>query len=290
MERDTILTPPATDRSSRECGAAVFLALFALAAISYSCMRLIMHTASYAHLVRTYRDGIEHLSSLRESVRPVNSHLRSCERQYLHGKNIAGTPALSLYRQVCTNGRPPFMSNQGVWPLTNGPDYAPIFAIAVSCQGTRTASTRNSFDSPSAPFNCLLPETLADGVILVDNIIFSQSTIGSAHNEVRDPRQITILATPGSLIANVSLSLPGNALIITGGDIKIPTLRLHSSAAAEVTIISAHGDIVIERIDGALALLALGRRVLSTPPSARPVTPPLPDIRQSSVAGIAADG
>jgi hypothetical protein len=77
---------------------------------------------------------------------------------------------------------------------------------------------------------------------------------------------------------------------LAGGDIRISTLGLVKSPlavpSAQVTIISAHGDVVIERIDGALSLLVLGRRIIAVPETNTPNSAQLPATRFTSIAGF----
>jgi hypothetical protein len=72
--------------------------------------------------------------------------------------------------------------------------------------------------------------------------------------------------------------------------VRIATLRSLGSPfaapTASVTLLSAHGDIVIERVEGALSLLTLGRRTVSVPETSTPIAPPLPATRALTVAGF----
>lgn len=281
MERNSALTTDERQRDSTERGAAMFLALFALAALSYTSLRLIMHASGYSQLLRTYRDGIKHHNSLRMAVTPVSSVHRRCDVQQLRGHQIAGVDPRPQEWHVCTTGHPPFFSNQHSSPATISPDYSALFLRAQSCPSARTATTQSSFDTPAASFTCLLPQQLGGTTTLHDNIAAENVVVSPPSR----PHPITI-ATPGSLTVSGSLTLSGDTLIIAGGDIKIPFIGLHHAASASVTIMSAHGDIVVERVAGPLKLQALGRRALSVPKTLPPDSPPLPPLRRALISGM----
>gem|GEM_PF-2322079 len=276
MERDPVI---ATHHHER--GVAMFLALFALAAISYSSLRLIRHAGAYAQLLRTYRDGIEHHNTLRGGITPLASQTRRCELQRLTGRTIAGAALHPQDWHVCTLGDPAFLSNhQTAAPIRN-PNYNALFLAAVPCPGARTLTSRTTFDTPHARYTCTLPTRLENGITVTDNIAIEAASVTTTHSLL----PVTI-ATPGSLVVATSLSLSGDTLIVAGGDISIPHLKMQFSGAAKVTVVSAHGDIVIGLLEGALALTALGRRAISVPPTTPASSPLLPPSRGASVAGF----
>jgi len=277
MERNTPLA-----KRNPESGTAVFLSLFALAAVGYACLRLITQASGYTQILRIYENGLEHQNSLRASVSLPASPQRRCDIQKLSGGSILGVAAAPQDWHVCTTGQPGFFSNNQTISASITPDYAAILSRATPCQAQRTSISRTTFDTPFAPFTCHLPARLEAGVTVVENIAIADLVIWPT-----DPAQLITIATPGSLIAEASLTLATDTLILAGGDIKIPTLRLHQAALAAVTILSAHGDINIGRIEGAIRLTTLGRRAISTPQTAPSTTsPPLPPLRGRSIAGM----
>ncbi len=282
MERSSSLAKHRAHRLSEERGAALFLALFALSAVGYASLRLITHVSAYSQLTRAHQDGIKHHTALRMAVTPILSEHRRCDVQHLSGHPIAGVAPRPQEWHVCTIGRPPFFSNQQALIPTTSPDYVTLFLNAKSCPTTRVATARSSFDAPFASFTCLLPHKLDGSLITHDNITVENSVISPVVGS-----QSTTIATPGSLIVSGTLTLSGHTLIVAGGEIKIPYVALHDAPNASVTVISAHGDIVIERIAGGIKLLALGRRALSVPRTQPPDSPPLPPLRKLSVSGIA---
>jgi hypothetical protein len=95
-----------------------------------------------------------------------------------------------------------------------------------------------------------------------------------------------MVATTGSLLCDGVLTLASSTLLIAGGDIKIASVASNSSLAISVTIISAHGDIVVGNVSGPVSLLTLGRNLLSAPPTLPSSTYPLPPFTQSIISGI----
>jgi hypothetical protein len=276
MERDL-----AVSVRHRERGAAIFLALFALAAISYASLRLIRHASAYSQLLRTYRDGIEHHNALRATISPFVSQTRRCELQRLAGRSIAGAALHPQDWYVCTLGYPAFLSNNQIAIPALNLDYNALFLSATQCTGARTATSRTSFDTPHAAHTCALPGRLEDVLIITDNIAIETASMTRTNSS-----QPVTIATPGSLVVSTSLALPGDTLIVAGGDISIPLLTLQHSTASRVTIVSAHGDIAVGRLEGALSLTALGRRSISVPPSLPSNSPLLPPSRRASIAGF----
>lgn len=265
----------------RERGTAVFLALFALLAVSYASLQLVRHAASYAQLLRTYRDGLEHHNTVRAGISPIVSQTRRCELQTLLGGSISGAAPHPTQWYVCTLGSPPFLSNHHLSVPALNPDYNALFVAASQCPGTRAPTSRTTFDTPHAANTCTLPGRLETGLVVTDNI--AVETVVVTHTDSLRP---TTMATPGSFTVAKSLSISGDTLIVAGGDIAIPLLTLHSGSTTRVSVVSAHGDIVIGQIEGPLTLTALGRRALSVPPGAVSNPPLLPPSRGASIAGF----
>jgi hypothetical protein len=259
----------------------MFLALFALAALGYTSLRLITHASAYSQLLRSQHDGIKHHNALRMGITPISSEHRRCDVQLLNGHPIAGVTPRAQEWHVCTTGHPHFFSSQHSSATAISPDYSALFLRTQSCPNTRIATTESVFDTPHAPFTCTLPQQLSGGLAIHDNIAIEHSVVSTSAR----PQLITI-ATPGSLLVSGSLTLSGDTLIVVGGGIEIPYLGLHHAPHASVTVISAHGDIVIKEIAGAIKILALGRRVLSVPRTLPPESPPLPPLRHASVSGV----
>lgn len=259
----------------------MFLALFALAALGYTSLRLVTHASAYSQLLRSQRDGIKHHNALRMSITPISSEYRRCDVQQLNGHQIAGVAPRPQEWFVCTTGHPHFFSSQESSSTAISPNYSALFLRTQSCPSPRTATTRSSFDTPYAPFTCFLPQQLEGSLTVHDNIAIEHSVVSTS----AQPELITI-ATPGSLLVSGTLTLSGDTLIVAGGRIEISYLGLHQAAHASVTVISAHGDIVIQKLAGSIKILALGRRVLSVPRTLPPESPPLPPLRHASVSGV----
>jgi hypothetical protein len=292
MERD-----PRVDRttlrrsgSNQERGVAVLLALFALAAIGYSALRLVTNANSYSRILQTYRDGTAHHTALLQSIIHKVAPQKLCDTQTLRSQAIDRILGRSQRWYVCTNGHPAFQSNQRDAPEVIAPDYGAIFTQATPCSGARTAVSRVTFDTPLAAFDCHLPQQLQLGVIALENLNVESSTLTNQQSVTDDQVDPVIIATPGSLTVQTSLTIPGRTLIVTGGDVKIALLRLNDTAQADLTILSAHGDIIVEKIVGNISLLALGRRAISVVPTSAPISPPIPKMRAVSVAGVVEAG
>ncbi len=286
MERSAALNKDlGSTAGAAERGAALFLALFALTAIGFVSLRLVTRAAGYSRLLNVVRDGLEHNAALRESITPIRSPKHQCDLQRLNGGNIAGISARSSPWHVCTTGQPEFLSNRPLAVPYTSPDYGAIFERHTPCVYRRSATTLRSFNAPTAPFNCLLPPDIRGEAILLDNIAIETLTISPKNSS----DTITV-ATPGSLISSTNLAVSTDTIILAGGDIRISTLGLVKSPlavpSAQVTIISAHGDVVIERIDGALSLLVLGRRIIAVPETNTPNSAQLPATRFTSIAGF----
>jgi hypothetical protein len=286
MERGTALTVDgSSQRHVRERGAALFLAIFALAAIGFVSLKLVSRATAYSQLLRIHGDGLAHHTALRESIEPITSRQRRCELQQLSGRSIAGLQAQSSPWYICTTGQPAFLSNHDVALPASSPDYGALFDTSIPCPYQRGLTALRAFDAPIAPHTCLLPPAIQGDFIVVDNISV-ESTAVAPHT----PSRTITIATPGSLTSSTSLTVPGDTLIVAGGTVTIATLRLLQAPSVAptttVTIMSAHGDIVIERIEGSLSLLALGRRVISVPETRTPHSPPLPPVRAPSVTGF----
>jgi len=286
MERNTALKIDGlSQRFATQRGAALFLAIFALAAIGFVSLRLVSGATAYSQLLRIHRDGLAHHAALRESIQPISSHQRRCEAQYLSGRSIAGVDSPQSQWYVCTTGQPTFRSNHDAPLPSINPDYGAIFASGVICPFARSMTTLRVFDAPAAPFTCLLPVTIQGDTIILDNI-----TADSTSLHPRASARTVTIATPGSFMASASLSVAGNTLLIAGGNVSISVLRLLETPTAApictVTVLSAHGDIIIERIEGALSLLALGRRAISVPEANAPASPLLPPVRAPSISGV----
>jgi hypothetical protein len=288
MERDPTLdlTPLNRSESTRERGVAVLLALFALAAIGYSALQLITNANSYSHILRTYRDGTAHHTALLQGISPQIAPQKRCEIQTLRGQVIDGIPERNQSWHICTNGHPGFQANQEDAPTSIVPDYGAIFAQAAPCRNARTAVSRATFEAPVAAYDCQAPQEIELGIITLDNLKIESSAVTTQKSAADNGDKPVIIATPGSLTVQTTLSIPGNTLIVTGGDVRIALLRLHEAVHADLTILSAHGDIFVEKIEGDISLLALGRRAISVIPTSAPTHPPLPKARAVSVAGI----
>lgn len=272
-------------RCRTERGSALFLAIFALAAIGFVSLKLVSRTKAYSQLLQIHKDGLAHHAALRGSLKPLFAEQRGCELQHLTGRSIARVDAQGSQWYVCTTGQPIFLSNNYLHHPPISPDYQAIFDRSTPCHFLRSMIILRVFDTPMAPFTCILPQVIQGDSIILDNIS-ADSTIVSPSS----PAGTTTIATPGSLIVTASLSIPGDTLIVAGGHVKISTLQLLQSPGvaptAAVTVLSAHGDIVIERIQGKLSLLALGRRSIAVPPTSTPNSPLLPPARVISISGF----
>jgi hypothetical protein len=106
MERNTPLA-----KRNPESGTAVFLSLFALAAVGYACLRLITQASGYTQILRIYENGLEHQNSLRASVSLPASPQRRCDIQKLSGGTCAppDNPDFSRTTKPSQHRSPPTM-------------------------------------------------------------------------------------------------------------------------------------------------------------------------------------
>jgi hypothetical protein len=99
---------------------------------------------------------------------------------------------------------------------------------------------------------------------------------------------VGVLASPGSVSVSGELTIAGDLLIVTGGDVAIGAIRGTGATTAKVTIISSRGGITVDKVLGAVSLLIAGRAALVAPETPRSASYPLPPLRPASLYGFRA--
>lgn len=257
------MTPPHTSKSSTEKGSILFFVLLAMSLIAFMIRRVHLQTSTYLRLTLEHREGLNVQNSLRERIASPSSPARGCQEQTISIDEGSRRVA------VCSTGLNEFTTAPPTAVPSGRIDYNLIFKGAKRCPGLRRDTEKRTFDSPRAASDCILDATLDHGGIFVDNLAAEDLSLGIADG----PETLTI-ATPGCLTVTGTLTTNSSLLILGGGDISIANISSKRSDPARVTIVSAHGSIVVQKTSGNVSLLTLGRALISVPPT--PFLPPFP--------------
>jgi hypothetical protein len=270
MERDPTVAWP-------QRGASTFLVLLATSLLGYLSYRLVLHASAYNELVRAYRLGFAQQQSARDQLYTSHSPTRTCTTQ-----STTSPKGGAQHWSVCALGTPPLLRSQAV-PLPAGRiDFNALFRSTPPCQWERRPVAGTVFTTPRAAMTCFVPPT-------VDGDVRSSDNIAAASLRVRPlpTSHTTSLSTPGAFEIENTLTLSTSALIVAGGDVRIPHLVSNSPDRISITIVSAHGDIIVGAVTGVVSVLGLGRQLLSIPSTPATVSFPLPPFSsQPSIAGI----
>jgi hypothetical protein len=270
MERNTPVTLP-------ERGSSTFLVLLATALIGHLSYRLIVHASAYSELVQTYQRGHSEQQSSRNQLQVPASNTRTCLVQ-----STTPSQAGSQRWSVCTLGSPSLMKNQA-FPLPAGQiNFNALFNNTPPCRWERRASEGTTFTTPRAAMTCIVPSEVDGNIRSLDNIKTLDLMLRPA-----SPSETPSVTTPGTIEVESTLTLTSSTLIVAGGSVRIPRLATRGPEHISVTIISAHGDIIIGQVAGPASILGIGRQLLSvptTPPSTSFLMPPF--TTRSSIAGI----
>lgn len=259
----------------RESGSILLLTLFSLSVIAFLFTQVASHANSLFAIARSSQKGAVFRSSIREAIMIPRTAQRGCERQQLSAEGLTQ----SWY--VCSPGFLPFVSLPTLTLPATPFDYDTIFATALPCPNVHQAISERSFRSPISPYTCTVSGTRSDGVTLADNLLAQDLTLSNLH-----PNETLHIASPGTITITGVLSLTGDTLILAGGDLRIATLRSDSGAPSSVTLLSAHGDVTLDRVIGPLSVVGIGRGRLVVPPTQSAAHYPLPGVRPVRISGI----
>lgn len=262
--------------TNRESGITLILALVAMTVVGGLAYRVLLYTRAYLEVTKTFSHALTAQQAIRSRIDTTTSLQRGCITQTL--SLPSGTTQDWL---TCERGNPIFVGNHPITLPSGRVDYNTLFADPTPCPGQTRGVSASSFTSPQSGITCELPSELTHGITSLDNLHCNALTI-----HPKESNQALVLATPGSLVCEGFLSLAASTLVVTGGDIRIAAIVSTSSEPITITLLSAHGDIVVGGTSGALSLLALGRRLLSvspTPPSEAFILPPF---TRSTITGV----
>jgi hypothetical protein len=270
MERDPSV-------SSQQRGAALLLVVLSTALVGYLSYRLAVHSTAYRNFVLSYLRGFSQQQAVREQLTPVQSASRMCAVQ-----TVSTNSAAAHRWKVCTVGSPPLLTTPPHPLPSNRVDFRALLHNATPCRFERSQGSEMIFSEPKASATCIAPSILNEPLVTLDNIRIRDLSIALPPHSSN-----LILATPGTLLTEGALTLNSSSIIVAGGNLRIATLRTTSSERIAVTLLSAHGDIVVGQTVGAISVLSIGRQLLAVPP-----TPPAPVfilppfLTQPSIAGI----
>jgi hypothetical protein len=264
-----------TTMPREDSGVALLLALLAMALVGGIAHRLMLHADAYRAMTQTVSDSITIQQRLREGLNLLPARSRSCSEQRV------SSGVKTRQWLVCSHGNPAFISNRPFSLPDGRVDYNSLFANPSGCPGLRGSNSEQFAASPSSGFSCELPPRLAQNLIVLENIRCRDLVMESAERG----KSLTI-ATPGSLTCDGLVTVSAHTLVIAGGDLRIAALKSASPTPIAITLLSAHGAIVVGNTTGLLSVLALGRDLLNIPITQEHSTFLLPPFTTSSIAGV----
>ena len=256
-------------------GSAILIAIISLGLLASLVHQLVVYASSLRSMNRTFRDGDAFRSGMREQVYSPSLTSRGCERQQLSMNGLSQTWF------VCSHGAVPFVVSPAIAIPSYHLDYDALFANPIPCPGSRSAITERSFTTPIAPYSCTVSQLPAERTVLVDNLRAADIRFPAAQ-----PNQAMQLSTPGEIRLTGTLFLSTDTIIASGGSLMLETIRNDTGLPRSVTLLSAHGDIVLNSVIGSISILRIGRQQISGPTTAPAVNYPLPPFRQRGTSGI----
>lgn len=248
------------------------IALFALALLLAIVNLLSSEAIDTLHIVREIGRSERLHSAIASTIRDSSASSSRCGTI-----TISGHEHPPSY-EVCHEPSLPFVTLPASAQLPAGRvDYDALFTQASACSSTTTPTAYRDTTSPFAQKDCTLPPTLTGSVVIRDNIR------GDALTFERSVIQSATLATPGRVIISEALLAPQELLILSGGEVRIGTLRAPPFGSAKVTIISALGAIRVGTVEGNVALLIAGRGAIEAPETQTAENFPLPPFRKLSL-------
>jgi hypothetical protein len=270
MERDPLVT-------STQRGGALVLVILSTALVGYLSYRLAVHCTAYRNFVVSYLRGFSQQQSAREQLTPISGTSRTCATQ-----SISVSSTSTQLWKVCTVGAPPFLTTPPIHLPSNRIDFSTLLHHAAPCRYERTQNSDTIFSGPKAGATCVAPNFLSAPMVSLDNILIRDLALTLPQHS-----STLALATPGSVQSEGLLTLNSSTLIVAGGNIRIAALKGDASERIAVTLLSAHGDIVVGQVLGPVSILSIGRQLISvppTPPSPMFILPPF--LTRPSIAGM----
>lgn len=256
-------------------GSAILIAIISMGLLASLVHQVVEYASSVRSTNRTFRDADAFRSGMREQVHPPSTTSRGCERQQLSMNGLSQTWF------VCSHGVVPFVVSPALELPSYHLDYDALFANPTPCPGSRSAITDRSFTTPIAPHSCVVSQLRAERTVLVDNVRGADIRFPAA-----EPNQVMQLSTPGEIHLTGTLVISTDTIIASGGSMRLETIRNDTGLPRSVTLLSAHGDIVLNSIIGSVSVLRIGRQQISAPVTAPAVNYPLPPFRQRGMSGM----
>ena len=205
-------------------------------------------------------------------------YARGCEHV-----RINADPSLPSRWSVCLFKRSNWITRPAISLPDGAPNYHEILKTPNNCPSERRPPETNTFTTPEASTTCEVGTiTLHHDLILHDNIHGEFASIDSTTE-----KSYLTIASPGTIRFKEGLHTNAPLLIIAGGSISIPVLSNSGSNPVPVTLFSALGDISVSSQAPDIALLAIGRRALDTPPTGSLTGVfPLPQFSALSISGF----
>lgn len=261
-------------RNSR--GSIMIMALFCVMLMAYLASRVTSQGIALSQISREITAGSLFRNHIRSKLTPLPlGSGRGCAREVISDGDV------SQAWYVCSIDSAP-LRQEPPGPAPVAPfDWASIFSNAIVCQTGRTPTARRAFTTPSAAFDCAIPADVHGNLIVVENLRGGTVTVAAP-----SPATAILVATPGELTMQNSLTLSSDAVLVTGGDLSIPLLSNSSGRVIYVTLASAHGAIRVERLSGSISLRGFGRSTISLPQSLAGSQFPLLPTRSATLCGI----
>jgi len=156
-------------------------------------------------------------------------------------------------------------------------DYGALFSQSLPCPGRLHPTPLRNTSSPFVKDDCMVSGTLTDRLTLLENIRADSLVVAPSA-----PHRM-VISTPGRIEILGELRVPGELLVVAGGEVQIAVIRSVAPSPTAVTILSSLGAIRVGAVAGDVALLAAGRDSIEVPATQGGSHYPLPPFRERSL-------
>lgn len=238
-------------------GYIALILIIPLSIIGFLSYQTTVHVQELLAIKGLFRHQLVAENRLVRDIATLSLGMRGCNEVHVSTDSF-----LPSTWHICIFKESDFMARPATTLPSGTPNYSEILKSPSTCPYTRRPLTKTTFTTPEASTTCEVQSiALEHDLILHDNIHGVFATINSTNERAR-----TIIASPGLIHFEEGLHTNTPLLIIAGGAISIPTITSDASATIPVTLLSAHGDIAVSSQGSNVALLAIGRKLLDTPP------------------------
>lgn len=245
-------------RSSAQHGYIVLVLVIPLSVITFLILQMSTLTHELLAIKGLFKRQVLAENNLARSLANLSQHPTGCGHT-----RINADPSLPLAWQVCLFKGANLTARPAISLPDGAPNYHEILMTPGNCPSEKRPPETNSFSTPEASTTCEVSSiTLHHDLILHDNIHGAFASI----DPLSDQSHITI-ASPGTIRFTEGIHTNAPLLIIAGGSISIPIITSGGSNPIPVTLLSALGDISVSSTAPDIALLAIGRKALDTPPT-----------------------